>query len=109
MVTRSNRVIVFHGPAQEFELPARLAFHIENAGLPCVDVYQARQRVVALVLFARKASMDASIVLTPTRPALNRTDSVCSMPSAFNVTSCVARTLAPSLSVSFAFGRRKPY
>ena len=44
-------LVVFHRAADEFEVPARLAFHVQNARLGVVHVEHARQRVVVLVLF----------------------------------------------------------
>jgi hypothetical protein len=46
--------VVFRGAADEFEFPARLAFHIKDARLARFHVDQPAQRVVVAVLFARQ-------------------------------------------------------
>ena len=46
--------VVFRGPADEFEFPARLAFDIKDARLARLHVDQPPQRVVVAVLFARQ-------------------------------------------------------
>ena len=77
-----ERLVRFNGAADKLKLPLRLAFYIKDARPSRLRRHQTRQRVVVAVLLTiQRLERYICRVLIPAAPALNRTDSVCSLPS----------------------------